>query len=212
MKHKTTQVLYAYWDELRAGGVAPRRFEIEPGRIGDILPDTFILEPARNQGFCFRLAGTRICQRFGAELRGADFLEGWSRADRSLLEQHFSAITELGRVSVFLAEARSGASKAVSLEILVLPLVHTGNALDRLLGSISVLEDPDWLPEEGLTSMRLLAAEAIWPEGRPDAVVDQLKRQSPFLPHVRNARMVRQDRRQFRVYDGGFGKGGGDKL
>ncbi len=44
MKQRTIQTLYAYWNELRAGRVAPRRLEIEPARIGSILPETFMLE------------------------------------------------------------------------------------------------------------------------------------------------------------------------
>ena len=44
MKHTTTQNLYAYWNAMRGARLAPRRFEIEPAQIADILPDTFILE------------------------------------------------------------------------------------------------------------------------------------------------------------------------
>ena len=44
MKQRTIQTLYAYWNELRAGRIAPRRLEIEPSRISSILPETFMLE------------------------------------------------------------------------------------------------------------------------------------------------------------------------
>jgi len=30
MKQKTVQTLYAYWNEIRAGRLAPKRLEIEP--------------------------------------------------------------------------------------------------------------------------------------------------------------------------------------
>ena len=30
----------------------------------------------------YRLAGTRLCELFGSELRGRNFLDGWSDGDR----------------------------------------------------------------------------------------------------------------------------------
>jgi hypothetical protein len=71
---------------------------------------------------------------------------------------------------------------------------------------------PEGSRDERLTTIRLIAAEAVWPEGRPHALVDKLSRQSPLQPHVRNARIVRQDRRQFRVYDGGLSTEQNKKL
>ncbi|MEO1694679.1 MAG: PAS domain-containing protein, partial [Pseudomonadota bacterium] len=44
MKHSTSHSLYAYWNEVRDGRPAPRRFEIEPSRIAHILSETLILE------------------------------------------------------------------------------------------------------------------------------------------------------------------------
>ena len=47
-------------------------------------------------------------------------------------------------------------------------------------------------------------AEPIWPQGHPDP--DKFAdRQAPLHPLVRKARIVRQGRRQFRVYEGGLG-------
>ncbi len=44
MKHKNNQVLFDYWNAIRAGRPAPRRPEIEPGDIRRVLPSVFILE------------------------------------------------------------------------------------------------------------------------------------------------------------------------
>ena len=44
MQQKTTKVLYNYWNDVRDGRLAPRRFDIEPARISEVLPDTFMLE------------------------------------------------------------------------------------------------------------------------------------------------------------------------
>jgi hypothetical protein len=71
---------------------------------------------------------------------------------------------------------------------------------------MSALEEPKFPVEERIASLKLLAVEAVWPQGRPHAAAEKLSRQTPILPEVRNARIVRQDRRQFRVYDGGLAK------
>ena len=74
MQQPTSRQLYAYWDHVRNGRVAPRRFEIEPSMIAAMLPETFIVEGTGALGYRFRLAGTRICEQFGREVRGADLL------------------------------------------------------------------------------------------------------------------------------------------
>ena len=61
-------------------------FEVEPAKIAALLPETFIAEGAGLLGCRFRLAGTKICEQFGRELRGADLLGLWQDtiATRSL--------------------------------------------------------------------------------------------------------------------------------
>ena len=44
MQQPTSSQLYAYWDHVRNGRVAPRRFEIEPSMIAAVLPETFIVD------------------------------------------------------------------------------------------------------------------------------------------------------------------------
>lgn len=89
---------------MRNGRVAPRRFEIEPAKIADILREAFIAECTGLLGFRFRLAHTRICQQFGRELRGVDFLSLWSFQDRD-------AIASLVR-NVLNSEARANRQSA----------------------------------------------------------------------------------------------------
>lgn len=206
MKHPATRALYGYWNEVRGKRLAPRRLEIQPARIGTLLLDTFILEHAGGSDFRFRLSGTRVSSRFGLNIRSQDFLACWSEADRSLLAYHLAAISELGRVGLFTGEAPvvlDPAGRAQPeprpFELLVLPLVHSGQTIDRFLCLLVPLDEPA-SSGRGLHGMRLLAAEAIWPDAE---VGDPDNRQLPLHPVVRHARIVRQGRRQFRVYDGG---------
>lgn len=210
MKHAASQALYAYWNEVRGSRLAPRRLEIQPARIGTLLLDTFILEHGGGHDFRFRLAGTRVASRFGMDLRSQDFLSCWSEEDRDLLAYHLSAISELGRVGLFTGEAKIAFDPAGRerpeprlFELLVLPLVHTGQAIDRFLCLLVPLDEPATSPERRIQGLKLLAAEAIWPNGVSEDSRRFDDRQLPLDPQVRHARIVRQGRRQFRVYEGG---------
>lgn len=206
MKSKTSQILYAYWNDVRHARLAPRRFEIEPSRIAPILSETFILERLDADMFRFRLAGTRICDEFGAEFRGTNFLDGWAPDDRITLARHMETLTRQGGVGVVTFDVKTPGEGLVTFECLLLPLIHTRDTIDRFLGALSRLDGPQTDCDERLALRRLKSADVIWPDGRPHSLIASQKRQMPIMPHVRNARIVRVDRRQFRVYEGGLAK------
>lgn len=218
MRHPATQALYAYWNEVRGERPAPRRLEIQPARIADVLLDTFILERADNGTFRFRLAGTRVAARFGLDLKAQDFLACWGDGDRALLEHHLADIADLGHVGLFTGEAElpgeapdTGSRRSYAFELLILPLMHTGQTIDRLLCLLVPLEDAEAGRATAIRRLRLMAAEAVRPaEAQADPAAFS-ERQLPLHPHVRVARIVRQGRRQFRVYQGGLKEAGGDE-
>jgi hypothetical protein len=208
MRHKTTQALYSYWNGLRGRRMAPQRFEIEPGSIGDLLPDTFILERRDAGTFPFRLAGTRLCERFKTEFRGRNFLASWNASDAATLTGRLNTISVQGGVIVVLAEAETATGKSVPIEVIILPLVHNQAIADRFLGAVSTLHQPIWLGFDPIMAVHILSDELVWPDGHPHQSdplpPNAADRQIPFLPHLRTSRIVRADRRQFRVYDGGL--------
>ena len=123
MKQLTSRILYNYWNDVRGDRLAPKRFEIEPGRIAGILSETFILEDEGDGHFPFRLAGTRICECFGAELRATDFLDLLGDR-RDIGEDLLTRCGHQGAAITFELEAHSACGRAASFEAIVLPLVH----------------------------------------------------------------------------------------
>lgn len=208
MKNRTTQILYSYWNEVRHGRLAPKRFDIEPARIAGILAETMILERADDSTLRFRLAGTRIAEQFAAELRGQNFFELWGETDRTTLRHQLTALQEQGGALRFDIDAATASGRTVAFEAILLPLVHTRDIVDRFLGSISCAHLPLWLGTEPLTTLRLTASETIWPDGRPHAIAERLAHPPALNPSTAAGRIVRFDRRQFRVLDGGRDAGG----
>lgn len=206
MREVISKTLYGYWNEIRAGRLAPKRFEIEPSQIAGMLPDTFILERIDANTTRFRLAGTRICEAFGTEFRGINILELFGDEDRVTLQRQISVIARQGACGVFSFASESAAGHSVRWEMLILPLVHLHNDVDRFLGSVAMMDHPVWLGHEALTKHRMLTYNLVWPDGRPHAMIDATGRQAPFIPQMGEARIVRSDRRHFRVYDGGLAK------
>ncbi len=203
MRERTSQLLYGYWNEVRGDRVAPRRFDIEPSRITSILPETFILERVSREEYLFRLAGTKVCEQFGREFRGSNILDLFDVADQEALERVLEGTCKEGAVGVAALEVEGPSGRTARLEMLLLPLVHSGVEISRVLGSLATSDAPAWLGQEPITAQRLKTFNLIWPDGRPHALLSRSDRQAPFLKEPRYNRIVRSERRSFRVYDGG---------
>lgn len=206
MQQRTSQILYSYWNDVRGERLAPKRFEIEPARIAPILPETFILERIGLESYRFRLAGTRICEQFCRELRGTNFLNLWDGEDIVVVADQLSSLARHGGVALLQCRATTHLGRSVTLETILLPLMHTRQAITRYLGAMSTTEDPHWLGAEGLVRLELLAHDHIWPDTQVGALLDNAQ-PPPFSVNGPEAsRVVSVARRHFRVYEGGRSK------
>lgn len=203
MQNTTSQVLYKYWNEIRGTRMAPRRFEIEPARFSAILPETFMVECEAGEGYRFRLAGTRVTEKLGFELRGRNFTALFDAEHHTDIKPFLEHVTQQGGVGVVMVEVPTASGRKARFEVIVLPLIHTEDRITRLLGAISTCGHEPWLGSEPVLPGRLLARDIIWPDGRPHAVAERMVQPSPFKQDFTLSRIVRSRRRLFRVYDGG---------
>lgn len=204
MQEFVSQALYSYWNSLRGDRVAPKRFEIEPSCISGNLPDTFILERVSPSSLRFRLAGTRICEAFGIDFRGVDLFRLFEDGDARIIAQQIASASE-GAVCVFRISAGSTSGLSTEFELLILPLTHTRDTVDRFLGALTPVARPNWLGTVALTQRKLLSHELIWPDGVA-LPAEQGSNIPVLMPTIREARIVRSNRRQFRVYEGGLSR------
>jgi len=192
MQQPTSRQLFAYWDGIRNGRIAPRRFEIEPAKIAGLLRETFIAECTGLLGFRFRLAGTRICQHFGRELRGVDFQSLWSLGDREAIASQVRNVLNDGAVGYGVFDAYTKTKRQARFEFTLMPLIHTGQTINRLLGAITAIEPPFWLGSEPLATFEVRELHLHWPDGIPAFMTSE------------GAAVTRLGSRRFRVVDGGL--------
>jgi hypothetical protein len=211
MQEAVSQSLYSYWDALRGNRPAPKRFEIEPSRIANNLPDTFILERVNYTNARFRLAGTRITDALGMELRGKNLFEMFDIGDRRTLQNQMELIASRCAVGLFHMSAESADGKSTTFEVLILPLTHTSDTVERFLGSVASREKPEWLGSVPLTRRKLVHHEIVWPSRTASEDENDFQYQAPILHTRREARIVRSARRQFRVFDGGLSFSGDER-
>ncbi len=201
MQRTTSRQLYDYWNSVRSGRPAPQRFDIEPAKIAPLLPETFILECGGPLGFRFRLAGTRICEHFGRELRGEDFLTLWSARDGDAIRTLTTSIVTEKAIGAMRFDAFTDDDRSAPFEMLLLPLTHLGASVTRIMGAATSIDPPYWLGTAPLTRLAVLSFDLDWPARRAAGPDDE-----PQLAILSDRRppVVRDIRRQFRVVEGGL--------
>lgn len=201
MYQQNNQALLTYWNKVRGNRTAPKRVEITPSAIGPILPVTFILE-AREQGqLYFRLAGSKFCEIFGKEFRGLNFFDCFPKTERPFLSKYLTQLINEGTIISVVCEAKSENEHCGEFEMLFLPMIHSGEQIDRILGSISPIGDFPWL---GLTKLEFHEIKEVHISLLRGTSLREVRQNNittlPFLPHNR---LVEGKYCSLRVFDGG---------
>jgi hypothetical protein len=140
MKHRNSHFAVGYWSLIRHGRKSPDQSDIDPKALKRLLPFVFLLD-GRQASFTYRLAGTTLCDRYGGELRGRDFLAPWDADSRVRLAKLMrQALDE----SVPLCLHSIGASedcRMVEIETVLMPIRFGSQAPERFLGVAQILTD-----------------------------------------------------------------------
>ncbi len=145
MKHRSSQAVFDYWDRRRGSRPAPERGDIDPTEIRHALGDTFMLAADFVDVLRFRLAGTRVCALFCRELKGEAFAEIFADASRKGIEELIAVIEDEQVAAVAGLIARTAEGHTAEVEMLLLPLAHSGHARIRALGVLAPTVPPYWL-------------------------------------------------------------------
>lgn len=128
--------LKTYWDRLRAGRIAPYRAEIDPRQFESALENMFIIEKLGPDNMRIRLAGMKICEMMGMEVRGMQPAFLIDETDRVRFDRLLHVVmSEPAVVELKLAAPnRAGVYRAT---MLLMPLRSDFGDINRVIGCTS---------------------------------------------------------------------------
>ncbi|MBB4233761.1 hypothetical protein GGD57_000299 [Rhizobium esperanzae] len=145
MRVQTTIEIFDYWNRIRGAADAPLKSQVEPSAVPHLLQSLFILETREAGDIGFRLAGTRICDLFGRDLRGERFSSLWANGQDADIERTAMGVMDHTMPALFNATGYSTVGHQASFEIIMMPLRSPHGACDRLLGAIAPTASASWL-------------------------------------------------------------------
>lgn len=200
MRHPASRELHAYWDRLRGARAAPDQSRVDPAALSGVLGSLFVLDAESERGFPFRLAGTRICDLFGRELRERPLLELFAEADRGSIRDTVTAVVDDAAVAVAGVEAATEkVSGRIEAELLLLPLRHEGPSRSRLIGSLGILEGGALAEVTFVRELSVRQVRILWPSGRRSDFEREREEVPPPPPPSRRPAWLR-------VLEGGLGR------
>ncbi|MFK7755161.1 MAG: PAS domain-containing protein [Sedimentitalea sp.] len=127
----------AYWSALRNGEDMPRRSQIDPRGLQNILEYTFILERVAPSIARFRLAGAHICAITGFEVRGMPITACFTPSGRN----QFSAILkdmfdQPNIAEITLIGQPYGQKSTLEARMILLPMRNDQGDVNRALGVV----------------------------------------------------------------------------
>jgi hypothetical protein len=167
MKTQAALHLFQYWNRLRSGMPAPRRAQIEPSDIRDILSQTFILESVSHScEMSFRLAGTAISTLFGQPLRNANIRSLFQEKNVPVINRLMRNCYQDRSVVVLELNASSRTGRHTLLEVIMVPLQDERGG-HRILGCIAPHQHQFWHGLDPVNRIDLHSIRIVDPEREP---------------------------------------------
>jgi hypothetical protein len=195
MKHRNSHLLVGYWSRLRKGRDVPDQTDIDPRSIKRMLSHVFILEASNAAHPIYRLAGTSLCERYGAELKGTNFLSHWDGQSRSTLAALMRQSLATRQPVCLSSIASTADCGMVELETVLAPVSFGEDGPTRFVGLVQVLSDLSALGGRAIAFERLVASHVVSenepisvrnnPPPPPPARPLQSLRSHPRAPHLR---------------------------
>ena len=129
--------LKSYWETLRAGRLAPYRSEVDPREFEHALENMFILEVVGQEMIRVRLAGMKLCEMMGMEVRGMSPRAFMMPEDRSRFDQIVLDVVSQPAVTELVVETVDYNGKSGTAYLLLMPLRSDFGEITRILGCIS---------------------------------------------------------------------------
>lgn len=136
MKNPILTELLDHWERLRAGRIAPLRSEIDPRQIENALQHAFILERPENGEARFRIAGMKLSELMGMEVRAMPANAIIVPEMRSEFSTVLHNLFECPEIVELTLEAPVPNGGKISADMLLLPMKNDEGEISRILGCL----------------------------------------------------------------------------
>lgn len=141
------RALVAYWTALSARHPVPLRRDVDPRRIDGLLPNTFILESVAPGLARFRVAGTRLADLMGMDVRGMPISTLIEPGSRDAFADALAGVFDRpSRLWLQLRAAGGFGRPPLTGAMAVLPLRCDRGEVSRALGAIVTDAPPGRAP------------------------------------------------------------------
>lgn len=106
----------------RGDAVAPRRADLDMRRLSAFLPDISIMERVAPGKLIYRLLGTGVVERLGADLTGHNFMDYIRNVDGEAIDAGMTGVIEQPCGTLLLYENVYASGKRSRVETLAMPL------------------------------------------------------------------------------------------
>jgi hypothetical protein len=197
MLHPGSRQLFRYWETLRAEKAYPRREDVDFAAIKAVLPDLVIIERDHlRKSFRYRLAGSRVCALFGANLTGSDVFSGWDHFETDVIRRHLEIALTRFQPAVVRMRLTTDREQQLAAELVVLPVQMQNSTRVQLIGGMFPFRPATGLGHINIAGRELVSARVIWTEHQ--GIVPVAAESVPQRP------LDRPVSRNFRLIDGGL--------
>lgn len=134
MRHPGMRRGYEYWNGLRRDGALPRRADIQPADIKDLLPHVALLDVIDNgERFRYRLVGTSIAHHFGYDFTGRYMDEMFKEPDLSRFLGWFREAVRGKRIHYVSLQWKHHNKPYIRYERVLLPLAEADGVVNMLM-------------------------------------------------------------------------------
>ena len=109
----------------------------------------------------YRLAGTSLCERFGAELKGTNFLSHWEAQSRGALSLLLKQALQTKQPVCLSSIAATAECGMVELETVLAPVSFGDGAPTRFVGMVQVMSDSAQLAGQPIAFERLVGSQLV---------------------------------------------------
>ncbi|KIQ67714.1 PAS domain-containing protein [Wenxinia marina] len=129
--------LERYWQQIRRSGRLPARTDVDPAQIDACLPHSFIVERVAPGVLRLRVAGARLSDALGMEVRGMPLSALFLPEGRDVLAARIDEVFDGPRIMEFPIHSPRGIGRPLMAgRLLVLPLLDREGRVTRAMGAM----------------------------------------------------------------------------